>query len=62
MGVEATRVDHVWVAWKDGDDRRYASGRPFSEAFRIRRPSLAPAASLPDGRALEEAGRNGARG
>jgi hypothetical protein len=29
-----TRVDHVWVAQKDGEERRYTSAVPFSEPFR----------------------------
>lgn len=27
------RIDHVWVASKDGDQRRYASAEPFSAHF-----------------------------
>jgi len=28
-----TRIDHVWVAQKDGHERRYTSAVPFSPEF-----------------------------
>lgn len=29
-----TRTEHVWVASKDGEERRYTSAVPFTEHFR----------------------------